>query len=322
MIDGLGHRVRQTAGTDVVNQQNGIVVAHLPATIDNFLRAALNFRITALHGRKIKILATDSARDTGRRPTAKADQHRRPADDRDLCSNRHVDLGRVAIAHIANTAGDHDGFVIAANFIIGQARQATFEGSKIAQQVRPPEFVVECGAADGPFDHDVERLRDSVRMRKIDFPRLLEAGNSKVRHGKSRQPCFWLGAEARCAFVANLTAGSGCRTRKRRNRGWVVVSFDLHQDMHGFVAVVIFATAVSRHQSQSGPALDNRSIVRVGGDNTLRACFCRRANHAEQAFHFWFTIDDPVSIKNLVTTMFGVCLRKHHQLSVGRIAVE
>ena len=275
VIDGLGHRVRQTAGTDVVNQQDGIVVTHLPATIDNFLRAALNFRITALHGRKIKILATDSARDAGRRPTTKADQHRWPANDRDLCSNRHVDLGRVAFTHIANTASDHDGFVIAANFIIGQARQTAFEGSKIAQQIRPPEFVVERGAADGSFDHDVERLRHAVRVRKIEFPRLLEAGNPEVRHRKSRQPCFWLGAEARCAFVANLTAGSGCRTWKRRNRRWVVVSFDLHQDMHGFVAVVIFATTVSRHQAQSGPTLDNRSIVRVGRNYTLGACFGR-----------------------------------------------
>jgi len=50
VIDRLGDTVGESAGSDVVNQLNRIIVAELPATIDHFLGAPLHFRIAALHG--------------------------------------------------------------------------------------------------------------------------------------------------------------------------------------------------------------------------------------------------------------------------------
>ena len=49
VIDRLGHGIRQTAGAYVMNQQDWILVAHLPATIDDFLCPALHLGVTALH---------------------------------------------------------------------------------------------------------------------------------------------------------------------------------------------------------------------------------------------------------------------------------
>ena len=40
-------------------------------------------------------------------------------------------------------------------------------------------------------------------------------------------------------------------------------------------------------------------------------------NHVEQALIVRLAVDGPSSVKDLVPTMFGVHLRKHHQLSVG-----
>ena len=47
--DRLRHRIGQAAGTDVMNEQDRIRVAECPATIDDFLRAPLHFRVAALH---------------------------------------------------------------------------------------------------------------------------------------------------------------------------------------------------------------------------------------------------------------------------------
>ena len=48
----------------------------------------------------------------------------------------------------------------------------------------------------------------------------------------------------------------------------------------------------------------------------------RCANEREQARRQWFAVEVPVGVENLVPAMFGVGLRKHHQLSVGRIPPE
>ena len=43
----------------------------------------------------------------------------------------------------------------------------------------------------------------------------------------------------------------------------------------------------------------------------------RVTDHVEQAFIVGLTVDGPSGVKDLVPAVFGVHLRKHHQLSVG-----
>ena len=61
VINGLGYCVRQTTGTDVMDQQDRIVLAHLPAAIDNLLRAALHLRIATLYRSEIQLGAGRAA---------------------------------------------------------------------------------------------------------------------------------------------------------------------------------------------------------------------------------------------------------------------
>ncbi len=61
VIDSLGHRVRQSPGTDIVNQQYRVVGPHFPATVDNLLRAPLHLGIATLHRGKIQVFARCAA---------------------------------------------------------------------------------------------------------------------------------------------------------------------------------------------------------------------------------------------------------------------
>ncbi len=51
----LRHGVGQTAGADVMDKQDRVLVAQLPAAVDHFLTAALHFRVVALHRREVQI---------------------------------------------------------------------------------------------------------------------------------------------------------------------------------------------------------------------------------------------------------------------------
>ena len=75
-------------------------------------------------------------------------------------------------AHVADAARDHDRLVIAAYLIVRQARQLRFEGTEVAAQIRTTKFIIKRGAADGTLNHDFQRCRHAIRMRKINFPGL------------------------------------------------------------------------------------------------------------------------------------------------------
>ena len=61
VIDCFGHRVREPASAHVMDKQNRVVSAHLPATIDDFLCPPLHLRVAALHRCKIKVFAARTA---------------------------------------------------------------------------------------------------------------------------------------------------------------------------------------------------------------------------------------------------------------------
>ncbi len=84
------------------------------------------------------------------------------------------------ITHVANTAGDHDRFVIAANLAIRQSGHSRFIRPEITQQIRSAKFIVKCGATDGPFKHNFERRCHALGMTKRCFPRLRESGYTQM----------------------------------------------------------------------------------------------------------------------------------------------
>ena len=50
IVDEFGEGVGQAARADVVDGDNRVFVAKLPAAVDHFLRAAFDFGVAALHG--------------------------------------------------------------------------------------------------------------------------------------------------------------------------------------------------------------------------------------------------------------------------------
>ncbi len=54
VVGQLGESVGQAPGTDIVNRQNGIVLALNPAVVDDLLCAPLNLGVAALHRVKIQ----------------------------------------------------------------------------------------------------------------------------------------------------------------------------------------------------------------------------------------------------------------------------
>ena len=96
--------------------------------------------------------------------------------------------------------------------------------------------------------------------------------------------------------------------------------FNFHQRMGQLFAVGIRTT---------GPGVktlyvctfDHRRIIRIGDNGALWIQLMRVAYHAEQRHGLLLVVDHPVRIEYLVTAMLGICLCKHHQFNVCRIAL-
>ena len=70
------------------NEGDGIGLAQLPATIDNFLAAALNLGVLPLHRGKIQVLGALATSHGRRRTTAQSYQHSRAAQNDEMRTGR------------------------------------------------------------------------------------------------------------------------------------------------------------------------------------------------------------------------------------------
>ena len=55
IVDQFGKGIGEAAGADIMNRHNRVVLAQLPAAVDDFLRTALDFGVAALYGVKIQL---------------------------------------------------------------------------------------------------------------------------------------------------------------------------------------------------------------------------------------------------------------------------
>ncbi len=300
---------------DVVNRQDRIVVARLPAPVDDFLRASLDLGVAALHRVEIEVGGVLAGRHRRCRAAAQTDPH---AGATELDQQRIVGqraLVRIASGDVADAAGNHDRLVIAAHL----ARDLLLERAEVAEQVRPSEFVVERCAADRAVEHDVQRRCDAVRLAVVDFPRLRQPGNTQVRHGKSGQARLRLRAYAGRALVADFAAGARRSARKRRDRRRMIVRLDLHQHVSHLGARSVMAVRTGI-EAPRGRARHHRGVVFVRDDRAFGIGFVRSPDHCEQRQWRSLAVDRPVGVEYLVPAVLGVGLREHHQLDVGRIA--
>ena len=113
VVGDFRERVRQAARTHVVDGDDRIVRAHLPAGVDDFLGAAFHFRIAALDGIEVQVgrVAAGGHRRGG--AAAHADAHARAAQLHQQAADGDVVLVRVLRRDIADAASDHDRLVVA-----------------------------------------------------------------------------------------------------------------------------------------------------------------------------------------------------------------
>jgi hypothetical protein len=57
VLHQLGQRIGQPPGADVVDEQDGVALAELPAAVDHFLAAALDLGVVALHRGEVEVSA-------------------------------------------------------------------------------------------------------------------------------------------------------------------------------------------------------------------------------------------------------------------------
>ena len=222
-----------------MDAQDWILIAQLPATVDDFLGTTLHLWVATLHGIEVEVLCVGASIHTGCRTAAQTDEHARAAQLDEQCAFRQIVLVGVFGFDAAQTARQHDGLVIAAHFAV----DLLFEGAEVASEVRTTEFIVECRATEWAVDHDLQRGRDTTRLADgVGFPRLYETGDVQVGDGETGETCFGLGACTRCTFVTDLAAATGGRTREWRDGGRVVVRLHLHQDVGQLFAEFVCTT--------------------------------------------------------------------------------
>ena len=105
-------------------------------------------------------------------------------------ARRDVGLLHVLGADVAEAARHHDRLVVA---VASRARAAPRPPSRTSgssRQVRPPELVVERGAAQRRLDHDVQRARDPVGLAVVLLPgtRARPAGAGSTPRSRSAPP--------------------------------------------------------------------------------------------------------------------------------------
>ncbi len=92
--------------------------------------------------------------------------------------------------------------------------------------------------------------------------------------------------------------------------------------MHRLLHRAVLAGFGVREEAAGNVADDHRSVVLVGGQHAFAVHLIGVLDHAEQAFFLALAVDIPTGVENLVTAVLGVCLGKHHQLDVVRVAPE
>ena len=151
IVDEFGEGVGQAACADVVDGDNRVFVAELPAAVDDFLRAAFDFGVAALYGVEVQRCVVCTGIHGRSRAAAQADKHARTTQLDQQCAFGDFVFVCLLCLNAAQAAGNHNRFVVAADLTV----KFFFKGTEVAQEIWTAEFVVERCAADRAFNHDV-----------------------------------------------------------------------------------------------------------------------------------------------------------------------
>ena len=322
VVDQLGQRIGQAARPHVMDGHNRVVVTQGPAAINHFLHPTFDFRVIPLYRGEIQRFIRLAGRHGTGGTAPQTNQHGRATQHNNLGPFGNRVLFHMAVTDVAHAASDHDRLVVTADFIAIHPRGLDFQGTEIATQVGTTKFIIEGRPANWPFDHDIQRRGNPARLAIGLFPGLLETGNIQVRHGETGHTRLGLGTTTGGTFITDFTAGARSRPRVRGNRGGVVVGFHLHQQVHRLVDELVTGTVRGREETIGNRTGDHGSVVLVGTQHAFGGIVVGVADHPEQAQFLFLSVDGPVRIEDLVTTVLGIGLGEHHQLGIRRVTAQ
>ena len=319
-LDQLRAGVRQPAGADVVDADDGVGVPEGDAAADQLLAAALHLRVVPLHRGEVEVGEVAAAVHARGVAAPQADQHRRPAELHHPVPRLGLLLLDLPGGDQADPAGHHDRLVVAAV----AAGRGLLEGAEEAEDVGAAELVAEGGAAEGAFGHDLQRRRQALReLGEVALPGLRESGDAQVGGVEGAEPGLGLAADAGRPLVADLAADAGRGPGEGGDRRRVVVGLHLAKDVAQLVAVAVGEGALrAGAEGRGAPALDDAGVVGVRLHRPLRAARVGVADHGEQGALAPGAVDGPAGVEDLVAAVLGVDVGEHHQLDVGRVAPE
>ena len=154
------------------------------------------------------------------------------------------------------------------------------------------------------------------------LPRLHRARQPQVRDGETRQSRLRLRAAASRAFVSDFAARSGGCAGKGRDCRGVIVRLHLAQEMNVLLVRAILARLRIDEEPAAACSDEHGSVVLVGRQDAFAVELVGILDHLEQRAVARLSIDLPGRVENFVPAMLRICLGKHHQLDVVRVATE
>ena len=324
-IDEFWKRIAQAARANVVNGQYGIALTHGGAMVDHLLRTALNLGVAALDGIKIELRVIRACRHRARGATTHADAQPWPAklDEQGTCGK--FAFVRLVCRDAAQAARDHDRLVVPTPPCELAFAQRLLVHTKVAQQIRSAELIVERSTAQWPVKHD---LQGTGRVRGLAvgllLPRFSGIRQVQVRYRKPGQASLRARAASGRALVAYFAPGPCCGASKRRDRCGVVVRLDLHQHMGGLCTLGVMGRVhgIFSKPAHADAAFHDARVIAIGHHHVQRRYGMRVANHLKHRVRLGHAVDRETGVENLVAAMFAIGLRKHHQFDVARVAPQ
>ena len=221
-------------------------------------------------------------------------------------------------AHVTETAGDHDGFVISPDAIAGLG----FKGSEVAREIGPTELIVKRRRTDRALGHDAQGRDNSAWATIAQFPRARLVWQLQMGDREPHQPDLGTRATSHRAFVTNFTSRTGTCARKGRDRRRVIVGLHFHQEMYGLVVESPDLIGDVGIEPSCPVACDDGGVIGVGGQHIIATDFMGMTDHRKQGVILLRAVDFPAGIKDFVAAMLRVRLREHHQLDVPGVTPQ
>ena len=317
--------VAVSAGTLIVDADDGIIVAEVAARPHEAVDAVPHLGIAALDGVKVQggVLGRLAGRLAGGGTAAETDAVGRSADLDDQHAFGGFALGGVPSIELPNAGREHDGLDPLEALAVGEALT---EAAGEAMDDRFAELVAVVAGTIRSLHLNLEGSGEIVGIHKrFVLPRQFVSGDVEVADAVRTHTSDGIGSASGGGDVAQPAAGTGLGPGERRDAAGEVVRLGreegmerLPSDGHG--------TGFSKGSGEEGIALitlNHRRIVMKRNDGIVGHILGQSfLDHLEQRLGLLLAIDDHFPAEEPVAAVFRVGLAHVEALHVGGVAAE